>query len=152
MKTKINEIDFRTWVKAHKKQLAIAGISLATLAAFVLGLKNKDAIMEFWATLEKSIRKVPTDSSVEITLSEHSVEVTEVVTETVTEITDTVTEAVTATRSYTLPQSSVDVRLHIRNLPAGRCHSEAKAAEAAALDIQLLPHQTLVDAYTKYAA
>ena len=64
MKTEKDETNFWPWVKAHKKQLAIAGISLAALAAFVLGLKNKDAIMELWVTLEKSIRKVPADSSV----------------------------------------------------------------------------------------
>ena len=33
-----------TWVKAHKKQLALIGISIPTLIAIVLGLKNKDAI------------------------------------------------------------------------------------------------------------
>ena len=145
MKTEKDEIGFWIWVKAHKKQLAIAGISLTALVAFVLGLKNKDAIMELWVTLEKSIRKVPTDSSVTVALSEHSVEITEVVT-------DTATEVVTATRSYTSPQSPVAIPMHIRNLPEGRCHSAAKAAEAAALNIQLQPNQTLVDAHTKYTA
>jgi len=145
MKTDKDEIGFWIWVKAHKKQLAIAGISLVALAALVLGLKNKDAIMELWATLKKSIREVPTDSLVAVELGEQSVEFTEVITE-------TVTEAVTVTRSYTPPQSPVDICMHIRNLPEGRCHSTAKAAEAAALNIQLQPNQTLVDAHTKYAA
>ncbi|MBR3998958.1 MAG: hypothetical protein IKI93_11520 [Clostridia bacterium] len=145
MKTDKDEIGFWIWVKAHKKQLAIAGISLVALAALVLGLKNKDAIMKLWATLKKSIREVPTDSSMAVELGEQSIEVTEVVTETVTEV-------VTVTRSYTPPQSPVDIPMHIRNLPEGRCHSAAKAAEAAALNIQLQPNQTLVDAHTKYAA
>ena len=145
MKTEKDKIGFWIWVKVHKKQLAIAGISIAALTALVLGLKNKDAIMKLWATLKKSIREVPVDSSVTVALSEHSVEVTAVVTETVTEV-------VTATRSYTSPQSPVDIPMHIRNLPEGRCHSAAKAAEAATLNIQLQPNQTLVDAYTKYAA
>ncbi|WP_416148944.1 hypothetical protein ACM26V_22180 [Salipaludibacillus sp. HK11] len=35
-----------TWIKAHKKQLALIGISIPTLIAIVLGLKNKDAIEE----------------------------------------------------------------------------------------------------------
>ena len=145
MKTENEKVNFLIWVKAHKKQLTIAGISLAALAAFVLGLKNKDAIMDLWVTLEKIIRKVPADSSVTVALSEHSVDVTEVVTETVTEV-------VTATRSYNSPQSPVDIPMHIRNLPEGRCHSAAKAAQAAALNIQLQPNQTLVDSHTKCAA
>lgn len=145
MKTEKCEAGFWTWVKAHKKQLAIVGISLTALAALVLGLKNKEAIMELWVTLEKSIRKVPTDSSVTVALSEQSVEVTEVVTETVTEV-------VTTTRSYTPPQSPVNVSGCIRNLPEGQCHSAAKAAEAAALNIDLPLNQTIVKPYTKYAA
>ncbi len=145
MQNEHNVTNFWTWVKAHKKQLTIAGISLAALATLVLGLKNKDAIMELWATLKKSIREIPADSSVAFELGEQSIEVTEVITE-------TVTEAVTVSRSYTPPQSPVDISMHIRNLPEGRCHSTAKAAEAAALNIQLQPNQTLVDAHTKYAA
>ena len=145
MQNEHNEIGFWTWVKAHKKQLAIVGISLTALAVLVLGLKNKDAIMELWATLEKSIREVPTDSSVAVEFGEHSIEATEVVTETVTEV-------VTVTRSYTPPQSPVNVSGCIRNLPEGQCHSAAKAAEAAALNIDLPLNQTIVKPYTKYAA
>lgn len=32
---------FNAWVKAHKKQLIIVGISIPTFIAFVLGIKNK---------------------------------------------------------------------------------------------------------------
>ena len=35
-----------TWINAHKKQLTLIGISIPTLIAIVLGLKNKDAIKE----------------------------------------------------------------------------------------------------------
>ena len=143
-----SEIGFWRWVKAHKKQLAITGISLTALVALILGLKNKDAIFELWTILEKSTRKVSVDNSAVTTLCEYSDEITEVV----TEFPDTVTEVAATTRPYTSPQLPVDIPMHIRNLPDGRSHSAVKAAEAAALDIQLLPHQTLVDAYTKYAA
>ena len=145
MKTEKDEIGFWTWVKGHKKQLAIAGISIAALASLVLGLKNRDAIMELWAALKKNICEVSADSSATVALSEHSVEVTEIVTETATEV-------VNATRSYTPPQSPVYVRGCIRNLPKGQCHSAAKADEAAALNIDLPLNQTLVNPYTKYAA
>ena len=55
-------------------------------------------------------------------------------------------------RLYTSPQETFGVSQHIRNLSGGRHHSIEKAAEAAALGIDLLPHQTLVDTYTKFAA
>lgn len=42
------------WIKAHKKQLIIAGISITTLVLFVLGLRNKDALAELYCSLEKT--------------------------------------------------------------------------------------------------
>lgn len=33
------------WIKAHKKQLILIGISILALIATVLGLKNKDVMM-----------------------------------------------------------------------------------------------------------
>lgn len=46
-----------TWVKAHKKQLVLIGISIPTLIAIVLGLKNKDAIKELFDNLKDEIEK-----------------------------------------------------------------------------------------------
>ena len=43
------------WIKAHKKQLIIAGISIPTVIMIVLGLKNKDAIKELWARLREEL-------------------------------------------------------------------------------------------------
>ena len=48
---------FMVWVKEHKTQLLFAGISVTTLVATILGLKNKDAIAELWDTLKKEIEK-----------------------------------------------------------------------------------------------
>ena len=61
-------------------------------------------------------------------------------------------EEVVSIRSYTSSQKAFDVNRHIRNLSGGRHHSAEKAAEAATLGIVLLPHQTIVDTYTKCAA
>ncbi len=47
------------------------------------------------------------------------------------------------------PETTFDVTAHIRNLPKNWHASPEKIAEAAKLQIDLLPHQTLVDAYTK---
>ena len=40
---------------------------------------------------------------------------------------------------------------HVRTMAEGKHHSDAKAAEAMALGIDLLPNQTLVGPYTKCA-
>lgn len=47
------------------------------------------------------------------------------------------------------PDAPFDVIAHIRTLPEGWHASPEKVAEAAELQIVLLPNQTLVDAYTK---
>ena len=47
------------------------------------------------------------------------------------------------------PEAPFDVIAHIRTLPEGWHASPEKIAEAAELQIVLLPNQTLVDAYTK---
>lgn len=45
------------WVKAHKTQLILVGISIPTIIAVVLGLKNKDAIKALWDQLNEEIKK-----------------------------------------------------------------------------------------------
>lgn len=47
--------DLITWIKAHKKQLILAGISIPTVIMIALGLKNKDAIKALWAELREEI-------------------------------------------------------------------------------------------------
>lgn len=46
-----------TWVKAHKKQLVLIGISIPTLIVIVLGSKNKDAIKELFDKLKDETEK-----------------------------------------------------------------------------------------------
>ncbi len=48
---------FIAWVNEHKTQLILTGISVTTILATALGLKNKDAITELWNTLKKQIEK-----------------------------------------------------------------------------------------------
>lgn len=54
---------FLMWVKAHKTQLILAGISIPTIIAVVLGLKNKDAIKALWNQLNEEIKKANMYSS-----------------------------------------------------------------------------------------
>lgn len=48
---------FIVWVKEHKLQLLLAGVSITTLIMTILGFKNKDAINELWDSLKKQIEK-----------------------------------------------------------------------------------------------
>lgn len=45
---------FISWVKHHKTELIIAGISVTTLIGIILGIKNKESIKKLWDTLEKA--------------------------------------------------------------------------------------------------
>lgn len=36
------------WIKEHKTQLIIAGVSITAIIAVILGLKNREAIEEAW--------------------------------------------------------------------------------------------------------
>lgn len=48
---------FVAWIKAHKKQLILVGVSIPTIIAVVLGLKNKDALKALWDNLNEEIKK-----------------------------------------------------------------------------------------------
>lgn len=130
---------FLAWVKAHKKQLILAGVSLATLIGIILGIKNKDVLAELWASLAERMKKMPSSTAISISSS-------------LTDIPASVPDKILQVRAYTPPTKPVAVCRHIRTMSAGKHHSVAKAAEAAALGIDLPPNQTLVDSYTKYAA
>ena len=48
---------FITWVKEHKSQLLLAGISVTAVLATAVGLRNKDTLIDFWNTIKKEIEK-----------------------------------------------------------------------------------------------
>ena len=127
---------FIQWVKAHKKELVIAGISIASIIAIIIVIKNKDSIVALWKSLRKSIDRPPVKS---VANSHESVSLAE-----------TVSEA----QIIQFPvgrniQSTFDVSDHIRNLPNG-CHASAeKIATAAEHGFKLKSGQTWVDGYTK---
>ena len=104
------------WVKAHKAQLILAGVSITTIIGVILGLKNKDALAELWATLSKSITNAPVETAVAASAATAT----------------PVLETMASTRSYTPPTEAFDVSRHIRTMAEGWHHSAEKAAEAAA--------------------
>ncbi len=118
------------WLKSHKTELIVAGVSIAAITGLILGMKNKDTVLEFLKTTKSKIKSV----SLEInTLQDDNV----------------ILESSKTTRIYTAPQNPYNVDWHIRNMSGGRHHSAEKEAEALALGIELLPNQTIVDSYTK---
>ena len=133
---------FIEWIKAHKKQLTIAGISTLAAIGIILGIKNKDAIIEFWESLQKSISKAP----VELPKSSSSTPKTPKARTTMIE---SLTETKEIDRSYTLSTNPFNVKGHLRNLLEGWHASLEKVAEAELFGIDLLPNQTLVDSYMK---
>ncbi len=133
--------DFVAWVKAHKKELMLSGVSIGAIIAVVLGIKNKDALIGMWTTLKASIKETVTP---------------------VCKLTETapVTSVVKITEAKEIPaikrsdvnrtiQYPFDVSDHIRNLHPGWKATAEKIAEAKMLGIFLQPGQTIVDGYTK---
>lgn len=124
------------WIKEHKKELIIAGISIGTLILIILGIKNRAAIKALWESLRKVV-KHPT------------AKVTETVTKVTVEIPqEPIKEVITAvaSNSDTIP---FEVSRHIRNLPDGWHASPEKVADALKNNIILMDGQTWVDSYMK---
>ena len=48
---------FVAWIKEHKKQLLLAGISVTVILVKIFGSKNKDSITELWNMLKQQIEK-----------------------------------------------------------------------------------------------
>ncbi|MDR1615567.1 MAG: hypothetical protein LBR98_00885 [Syntrophomonadaceae bacterium] len=135
---------FLAWIKAHKKELVIAGISLTALIGIILCIKNRDSIDALWKSLSGAIEKSPTEESkISKTtiekIAQSSVTVTDVINPTEIPVKNT-------TRTF---QNPFEVSDHIRNLHEGCRASAKKITEAEAMGIILQPGQTLVDAYTK---
>lgn len=122
------EKTFVNWVKKHKKQLIIAGVSTAAIISIIVGIENQKALEEVWASLRKLIEKKPDVISV----VDNTVSITEV-----TPVKDIVTTG-------KIPH---DVAEHLRNLPEGWKASAEKIATAAEHGYDLLPGQTWVETY-----
>ena len=125
---------FIKWVKEHKRELIIAGVSLT---AIILTIRNRDSITMLWEYLKKSIEKPQTK------IPPNSYGDMEKITVFPTVPMVLIPEAHLET---TIP---VNVCEHIRNLPNGHHPSPEKVAEAIELDIILKPNQTWVKSYIR---
>lgn len=127
------------WIKEHKKELIIAGVSIGTLILLIFGIRNGETVKTVWDSLKKGIKnpaaKVP-EEIVKVVVDVPPAPIQEIVT-------------VVPSNSSSLP---FEVRRHIRNLPEGWHASPEKVAEALKYNIVLMDGQTWVDSYRKGGA
>lgn len=134
---------FLLWVKENKKQLIIAGASVAAIVGIILGIKNRKSIAELWATLRKAIEKTPAQiPDINQFVKESSPIVTEV-------IETTPVPALIVVDSTTINQIPYEVSKHIRNLHEGWHPTAEKIETASENGIRQFPGQTWVNTYTK---
>ena len=124
------------WIKAHKKELIIAGISVGTLIMIILGIENQKSIAIVWDSLRKTLKQPTTKVPVPVTKA-----TVEIPLEPIQKVITAV-----ASNSGSLP---FEVSRHIRNLPDGWHASAEKIAEALNNGIILMDGQTGVDSYMK---
>lgn len=122
------------WVKKHKKELLLSGVSVSVILALIIGIKNRDERIKAW----KPLIKLADEASQRASALTISVNLEEL--------------SVLESMDYNNPQMGaefMDVCSHIRNLPEGRIPSVEKIASAAQRGYELKPGQTWVEQYTK---
>ena len=141
------------WIKAHKKELIIAGLSIGTLIAVVLGIKNRETITEVWVSLrralekpaQKTIKVLHETKTTEAVMVSPTVPITEKATTMSTSLLGNAVEKIER-RGNTIPYR---VSRHIRTLSQGRHPSPEKVEAALKMNIVLQDGQTWVEAYMK---
>ena len=120
------EQELKKWVKEHKNELIVCGVSIATIILGIFAYKSrKSKLINCCKNLKNNIDKK------DIILPSNI---------------DLITNKVTPETTYEVIQ---DVNSHIRNLPNGWNASAEKVATAAENGYSLQPGQTWVNAYTK---
>jgi len=129
----------KQWVKDHKKELIIAGISIASITVILIGIKKKDSIN---AVLEK-LKKF--DKNTSMKEKANLCEILDMSSDEVPQISDSLFDMENVVDC--VKRAPHSVRGHVRNLTGGRNPSQKKLEEARELGIDLLLHQTWVDEY-----
>lgn len=124
------------WIKEHKKELILAGISFGTLFLVILGIQNREKLKTVWDSLKETIQ--PLSMQFKDAAITSSMEVS----------TEQLSKYVGMVDSD-LKCIPFRVCGHIRNLPDG-CHASPQKIESALkYNIVLLDGQTWVDSYIK---
>lgn len=130
---------FMAWVNVHKKQLIAAGISITVIVGVLVGIKNKDSLMELWNSLKGVIGKETKTKSVKadsILNPRPAMEVAQ-------------TAEIIKFPNNRIISAQFNVSQHLRNLPEGMHASAEKVATALEHGYELAPGQTWVESYTK---
>lgn len=135
--------EFVEWVKAHKKQLILAGVGITAIIAAIILAKNWSEVSKLWEELEKALSRNDVGDKGS-TFTDLSDMFDPVVTSEVVSKTSIVEKSTCATEKIPF-----DVQKHIRNLHEGYHPSAEKIATAAENGIDLLDNQTWVKTYTK---
>ena len=131
------------WVKVHKKELIITGVSSTAIIAIIFCYRNKKYLTTLWTTLQATIAKIPESEPV--------------VAEEIIEAPETIVVVIEPMKLIVVDSSNIDqisfgVSKHIRNLPKGWKPSSVKVETAAEKGIHLLQNQTWVADYMKGGA
>ena len=136
------------WIWKHKKELAIAGISIAALIATILCIKNKATVLAYWAALKKAIAQLrsTTDAPVAKVPRQKIVHTTVKATKPINQqVTPSVEDVPRVAHRACTDPCVVDP--HIRNLPLGWHASAEKIATAQEKGFELQDGQTWIDTY-----
>ena len=138
---------FISWIKEHKKQLIIAGISISALIlSVIVAYKNKESIHMIWEDLKKTIKDVPSNiESKKVDVVAHPVTIEDVL-EVRKDVSISETKVVECIVAEKKP---FEVHKHVRNLAPGWHASPEKIATACENGIELMKNQTWVKDYTK---
>jgi hypothetical protein len=124
---------FMVWLKEHKKQLAIAGISIVSVLLIVATVKNAEELRTAWESLEKLICK-----RTEIAPLENTMKTVEPLA-----IQPVVNDSIVS-----IERIPHDVTGHVRNLHEGWVPSAEKIETALDNGFELLDGQTWVKSYS----
>ena len=124
------------WIKKHKKELAIAGISIWALIVIALEIRNREMVKTARVLLMASAKQPA---------AKVSESVTNVIAE---DPLVSLREAATAVET-TIDRIPFEVSKHVRDLPEGRHASPEKIASALENDFVLMDGQTWVKSYMK---
>lgn len=127
-----------SWIKEHKKELIIAGVSLAGIIALIVGLKNQDQIIVALELLKRMISK-----------SSASLNTEKVIAIPVKAVAPIEIQECPVKHSIPADTLPFSVSSHLRNLHEGWNPSAEKLALAAEHGYDLKKGQTWVEEYMK---
>ena len=118
--------------KKHKKELIIAGVSITTIMAGLIGIKKSGVIEAVWKSLRKQIEKEPKNKPVRLLVPVFN---------------EVSAQDIIESRHMAINRLPHNVSEHLRNLSEGYKASQEKISTAAEHGYELLPGQTWVEGY-----